>query len=200
MHPTGLGPRPVRSSRHEPESSVRAPEERLSAGRGRGWRAAQREPGLSAHGLGARRRRLPAASAASIPLLPLLVSAGAAGGWVLAAPREAVRSQECRNQIGARLNTHVSFRGLASLGWDPRDWRGACRSRFAPSEQVQICLPMRVRPRSPTASTGHQVSGQFLHSGCYTISSKNPSVAAPKAWSGQGTDSNLSPCEPMCER
>lgn len=75
----------------------------------------------------------------------------------------------------------------------PRDRRGACRSRFAPSEQVQICLPMRVRPRATTTTTGHQVSGQFFQSGCHTISSKNLSVAAPKAWSGQGTDSNLSP-------
>lgn len=80
------------------------------------------------------------------------------------------------------------------MGGDPRGRRGACRPRFAPSEEVQICLPMRLRPRASTTATGRQASGHFLPLGSHTFSSKHPSAAAPEAWSGQGTDSNLSPC------
>lgn len=79
LPPERRGARARPASRHEPEPTVRGPDGRLSPGRGRGGRAAQREPGLPAAGRGAGRGRLRAAPAAALRLLPQRVSAGAAG-------------------------------------------------------------------------------------------------------------------------
>lgn len=122
--PPGAGPGPAPRARHDPEPGVRTPEGRLCPGGGRGRRAAQWEPGLPAAGLGAGGRRLPAARAASLRLLPRLVSAGGR-----AAPRKAVRPP-------GRPNTPVAPRGPRQLGWDPRERRGARRSGLAPGEQA----------------------------------------------------------------
>lgn len=129
--PPGAGPRPVGRSRHEPEPGVRSPEGRFSPGRCRSRCAAQREPGLSAHGLGAGRRRLPASPAALLRLLPLLVSAGDAGriGRGLRGGRLCT-SRSGRAGSARVLNPRVYLLGRCwevseSQGWDLSEWRGA---------------------------------------------------------------------------
>lgn len=165
--PLGAGLRPVRRSHHEPEPSVWAPEGRLSPGQGWGRRAAQREPGLPAHGLRAGRRRLLAVTTASLRLLPLLVSAGATGG----------RGAGCapgRRVLAGAYDPHpcasehaCSPGGRASLGWDPPRTEGRVRISVAPGEQPRGRLPATVRPRALNTAKGDGGSCPCLLSGCY---------------------------------
>lgn len=126
----GTGPRPVRRSRHEPELSVRAPEGRLFPGPGGGRRAAQREPGLPAHRLGDGGRRLPAASAASIRLLPLPVSAGAVGGRAGAVCAAGGCALAGMYELERRASEHacVPPRALRAWAGTPGSWErsGGC--------------------------------------------------------------------------
>lgn len=129
---------------HEPEPRVRGPEGRVSAGSPWSRCAAQREPGLSADGR-AGRQRLPAAPAATLWLLPQLVSAGAGG-------------MGCTSGYGGCPISDVSpdtqtARGMRSCGTGlaaEKHLRGALTLRMSPpSSRPTTCGGMPGHHRGP---------------------------------------------------
>lgn len=137
---------------HEPEPRVRGPEGRVSAGSPWSRCAAQREPGLSADGR-AGRQRLPAAPAATLWLLPQLVSAGAGG-------------MGCTSGYGGCPTSDVSP--------DTQTARGvrSCGTGLAAEKHLRGALTLRMSPPSSRPTTGDPMLVGF-YSPCHLVALVN---------------------------